>query len=398
MNTYNDPLLDVFYRLRDFHKFPLGISDYLDVISCLQSGIGVENIKDLQQLCVMLWTKSDKEAASLREIFSQVIGSSSFSSAQNTNQDNDNYEVTSNQRSEQLQNSNEPSLEREYTINEYPEKHISTTPSVQNTLGKDFSNTQEVDKFVETKTDSFSLGQDDTIQVVQAIRGRKQKDFDINSTHFQHQITDYYLPVNQRQMKQSWRSLSRKVRDGSFLEFDLIATIEKIASNGFFLSPVFIPQRSNRTNLVLFIDRGGSMSPFHSISDNLINTAKGDSHLNTTEVFYFHDYPEFFLYHDPIRLEAKILHDVLSSFSEQTCVLIVGDAGAARGYLDLERTKRTRVFIQQIQQFASSYAWINPLPQSRWTNTTASEVARYIPMFEMSVSGLNATIRKLSSR
>jgi uncharacterized protein with von Willebrand factor type A (vWA) domain len=44
------------------------------------------------------------------------------------------------------------------------------------------------------------------------------------------------------------------------------------------------------------------------------------------------------------------------------------------------------------------YAWLNPMPNHRWRNTTAEEIARFVPMFEMNRRGLDAAIDILRGR
>ena len=72
--------------------------------------------------------------------------------------------------------------------------------------------------------------------------------------------------------------------------------------------------------------------------------------------------------------------------------------GAARGYFDQERKARTKEFIQRLEKSIRFFAWLNPMPIVRWEYTTAAEIARMIPMFEMSRPGLNSAINILRGR
>jgi len=44
------------------------------------------------------------------------------------------------------------------------------------------------------------------------------------------------------------------------------------------------------------------------------------------------------------------------------------------------------------------YAWLNPMPSECWRQTTGEEIARFVPMFEMSPQGMNAAISVLRGR
>lgn len=140
------------------------------------------------------------------------------------------------------------------------------------------------------------------------------------------------------------------------------------------------------------------MVPFHALSRQLIETVNRGGLVQQTHVYYFHDYPAEYLYLEPARLEARQVLEVLMGFDAYTAVLVISDAGAARGGLDLQRVKQTGVFLQRLAQYARRFAWINPLPNPRWANTTAGEIARLVPMFDMSRRGLDDAINTLRGR
>jgi uncharacterized protein with von Willebrand factor type A (vWA) domain len=199
-------------------------------------------------------------------------------------------------------------------------------------------------------------------------------------------------------MKQGWRYLRRPAREGVPIELDVEATVAKMGREGILLEPVLMPPRSNRTDLVLMIDQEGSMVPFHELSRQLIETAQRGGRLRQTRVFYFHDYPDEYLYRHPALLNAQPISEVLEEIGERAVVLIISDGGAARGNFDQERVGSTQVWIEQLQQSVRYFAWLNPMPNDCWRHTTAEEIARLLPMFEMSRQGMNAAISVLRGR
>ena len=140
------------------------------------------------------------------------------------------------------------------------------------------------------------------------------------------------------------------------------------------------------------------MAPFHHLSRQLIDKAVRGGNLTQTSVYYFYNYPEKYFYTDPTRIKAQLTTDVLESVDERAGVLIVSDAGAARGNYNPVRVEYTQKFIEQLQQSVRYYAWLNPMPNDSWQYTTAGEIARFVPMFEMSRQGLNAAINTLRGR
>jgi uncharacterized protein len=208
-----------------------------------------------------------------------------------------------------------------------------------------------------------------------------------------------YLPVKRRQMKQSWRHLRRMIREGVATELDMAATVRQVAHDGILLHPVMIPPRINKTELVLLLDQDGSMVPFHALSLQLAETAQRGGRLRQSRTYYFHNCPVDYLYHDAWHQEAQPTSDVLAQFRrDRTVVLIFSDAGAARSGMNAERVKLTVEFLRQLKRRVNHVTWLNPMPKSRWADTTAGHISRYVPMFEGTRRGLDQAIGVLQGR
>jgi len=208
-----------------------------------------------------------------------------------------------------------------------------------------------------------------------------------------------YLPVTQRQMKQSWRHLRRTVREGLATELDMEATVRQIACEGILLELRLIPPRVNRTELVLLIDQDGSMVPFHSLSGRLAETAQRGGRLGKAGIYYFHNCPIDYLYTDRWHQQAESIPTVLARLRrDRTVILIFSDGGAARGGLNFRRVSLTIAFLRQLKQHVHYVAWVNPMPKTRWAGTTAGEIAPYVPMFEGTRQGLDQAIDILRGR
>jgi uncharacterized protein with von Willebrand factor type A (vWA) domain len=211
--------------------------------------------------------------------------------------------------------------------------------------------------------------------------------------------TNEYSPLTRRQMKQSWRFLRRMVRTGIPVELDIEATLNQIGRQGTLLEPVLIPRRVNRSKLLLLIDQDGSMVPFHGFSARLVETAMRGGQLDDINIYYFHNCPLNYLYGDQYSQRAELIDEVMSNnLSYYTSVLIFSDAGAARGTLNTERVELTNAFLTVLKRRIRYVAWLNPVPSSRWQGTTANQISRFIPMFELNKRGLDNTISVLRGR
>ena len=345
------PLLDIFKSLRQRHGLPLGIDEYLVVLRSLQAGFGIGSRQELEQLCCFVWAKSEEENRLIKRLFQQIWQ----------------YE---------LENEDKRSLDtKPIDKAETPEESLSDEPLSE----------------LETQPSLTP----EPVQTVQAVRSNRQ---DRELRRLRYSLLTEYFPVTRRQMKQCWRYLRRPVREGIPIELDLEATVAKMSREGMLLEPVLLPPRSNRTDLVLMIDQEGSMVPFHELSRQLRETAERGGRLRQTRVFYFHDYADEYLYRHPALLEAQPITEVLAEIGERAVVLIVSDGGAARGNFDQERVESTKVWIEQLQQSVRYCAWLNPMPNECWQDTTAGEIARLLPMFEMNRQGMNAAIGVLRGR
>ncbi|MBV6628018.1 MAG: hypothetical protein KI793_34720 [Rivularia sp. (in: Bacteria)] len=209
------------------------------------------------------------------------------------------------------------------------------------------------------------------------------------------QISEY-PPLTRRQMKQSWRYLRRMLREGVPTELDVEATVDSISKQGVLLEPVIVPRRVNRSKLLLLLDLDGSMMPFQNLSNQLAETARKGGRLENTDIYYFHNCPIDYLYRDRYYQMAEKIDDALTCpSSHYTAALLFSDAGAARGGLNPERVEVTAQFLEQLKQQVRNIAWLNPMPRYRWFGTTAGQIARFVPMFELSRQGLHNAIAVL---
>lgn len=242
----------------------------------------------------------------------------------------------------------------------------------------------------------LNKGLNDEVQVAQAIHQKADRNSERSLNSFSK--NSEYFPMTSRQMQQSWRYLRRLVREGPPVELDVAATIRQVSCDGMLLQPILRARRVNRNELLLLVDQDGSMVPFHSLSERLAKTAISGGRLASTGIYYFHNCPSEYLYHDPYHQEAEAISDVLAEVhSEYTGVLIFSDAGAARGAFNQQRLDLTIDFLEQLRGQLRYVAWLNPMSRDRWDGT-ASEISKHVPMFELSHQGLNQAIDVLRGK
>ncbi|NEQ64355.1 MAG: hypothetical protein F6K21_02430 [Symploca sp. SIO2D2] len=391
MNPAEIPLLNLllhlFKRLR-WYGFPLGIEDYMLVLQALQAGFGIGDRQALERLCCTLWAKSEEETRQIHQLLNEML------------EKPDIYRELPPDSESPLPISETSNALPSQTSSPKPEEPVvpstpQPTHKTSNPPPSPTSSPEPEEPTSETSSPADLFPDTEPEQVIQAIRSSHPDSLEMR---YSPESEARYLPVTSRQMKQSWRFLRRPVREGKLEELDVPGTVDKFCREGILLEPVLMPRYSNRAELVLLVDQGGSMVPFHHLSRQLVDKARRGGNIKQIKVYYFYNYPEKYLYSDPTRLKAQLVTEVLASIGERAGVLIVSDAGAARGNYNLDRVEYTQKFLQQLTESVRYYAWLNPMPDESWQYTTAGKIARLVPMFEMSRQGLNAAINTLRGR
>ena len=194
-------------------------------------------------------------------------------------------------------------------------------------------------------------------------------------------------------MSYFWRYLRRPRADGPLDVLDLRQTVELAAQRGIFLEAVYRRREVNHAHLVLFIDREGSMMPLHRFTRDIVETAQADKTLfERLGVYYFYNVPGTHVYEDSALSKPVLLSQILEHFDNDTSVLIVSDAGAARGQRQMRRLRETARFIALLKQRTTLIGWLNPMPRDRWADTTAGLLRRLVPMAQMDGNGFSYLI------
>lgn len=341
-----DLITRAFISLRQ-RGFKLGVGELLAVQQTLEGGFG-ETLEALAETLKILWCSSPSQQSQFDPIWQSLLVSSTPKQSEKTPTKEPKLE-THKQRGEETREIPSP-LPQETLIEIKPEPQVESLP---------------------VRAASFTPVENQD-----------------NGT-----LQEYY-PISRRSMVYNWRYLRRLVPDGILDVLDIKSTIEQVTHQGFYLSPVYRRRESNHAHLLLLLDQNGSMDPFHRFSRDLVETAVYESSLQPEKVnvFYFHNVPGNSVYQDIYLTEPIALQTVLASCDNQTSILIVSDAGAARGYRELKRIRATTSFLFKLKRYTSLVAWLNPMPEERWLGSSAEIVANLVPMYEMDRTGLSNAI------
>lgn len=382
-------LYQLFETTRTKLKLPLGVEEYDALLQLIDKRDVIQTAADLRFACELLWIKKNVHLEPFRALFQNL---------QETQQE------------QVLTLLARQALEKETSEEQEQESHSKTPNTPEPTTSAEDKNTdvpgeakteqaedkvkQEVKKQEEDAEVLLSLEESE-----EGVALREEKHVSQSILAHPYILSDAYHPINQRDMKQSWRFLRQQTPTYFTSDIDLQRTIRDFAKEGFLGKVHYQRHFEDQVKLLLLIDYKGSMIAFHSLAKLLIQTASYDQKIGHTKTYFFHDVPKAHLFLNMARTKAIRKEKLLQKLStKHTRVLIFSDAGAARGRLDLSRIDDTWDFLDELRPMVRQIAWLNPIPRGRWVNTTAAEIAEITPMFETSDSGFRAAIRHLRGK
>jgi uncharacterized protein with von Willebrand factor type A (vWA) domain len=324
----------------------LSTRDYLDALRALECGFGCADRQDLQKLAVALWARCDEEERLIRRAFAGIPHPSP-------------EEV-------QLFESLGSSVNRDAA----PEQVSESRPPTSNERGEKVHSDQEAR--VEFESRPAKSG----IPLPPAPRALADPD------SF---ILEPQTVISRRRLAVVWRRFRKMSPSGARIELDVGACISEQCRVGALQAPILRPDRINLAKLAVLADLSPSMSPWRpfiqAVSDSLAMSG-----LRAPRLRYFENDPLDNLFGDPLLQHAEVTIDFLRQ-CQGSALLVVSDAGAARGFFNPARLKRSRRFLEDARQFCSAIVWIVPMPRARWANTTAGGLARslsatFLPLSE----------------
>lgn len=184
---------------------------------------------------------------------------------------------------------------------------------------------------------------------------------------------------------------------------DVEATIDKTCRNAGEIEFVWKDKEKKSAKVVLFMDVGGSMTPYTQMVDRLFSAAS--CQLTRLRHFYFHNclYQDIWLNME--RNDSVSTAEYLKNEDDDYKAIIVGDAEMApseltwvNGAVDYWYRNDIPgiVWLQRLRDKFKDIIWLNPLPASTWNQVNSIRMVRqFFPMFELTIEGLDEGIKFL---
>jgi uncharacterized protein with von Willebrand factor type A (vWA) domain len=219
------------------------------------------------------------------------------------------------------------------------------------------------------------------------------------------QNLDDKLELGTRNIKLALRKLRKFAREGAADQLDLDNTISSTARNAGLLDLKFVPERHNAVKVLLFLDVGGSMSPYVRVCEELFSAARSEfKHL---KYFYFHNFIYESVWQDNTRRHSDRIstHEVMRTYGRDYKLIFVGDASMSPyeivqpgGSIEHWNEEAGAVWMQRLLKTWPHHVWLNPEPESRWSHTQSIKIVRQLiedRMFPLTLEGLDRAIKAL---
>ena len=399
------PLYYFLERLRQ-NDFPVGVGEYERFLRALNisAGIDIDDYEIILQtlsehaalggannayprnyllrLCKLLWLKPGQSARLFEDIFEETFALD--------------FEKINKPTTEQDDQKNKPvSAKPEINIPEKkanPEAIITDKPATgEKKPGGNLQTETSFDNIVAVR---IEMGEDNTTQTIDM--DPEEKEFEKSKFL----LTQNYVPLNRRKIQQELRKFSSFSKVERTSEVDIDKTIGNVVRQGFFNEVAYKINKKNIATVLVLVDHEGSMVAFDNLSENILSQLgiflqKGKKKKDTTlKTYYFYNvWGKFLFKNKPHTLyddTDKILKGIKNRHSG---VIIISDAGAARGTYNEKRINATKDMLQKLKGNCNRVAWLNPMPKRRWANTSAERIGENVAMFEASERGIKEMVQ-----
>lgn len=218
--------------------------------------------------------------------------------------------------------------------------------------------------------------------------------------------------LNVRQIKLALKKLKTLKKEGR-PEISINKTIDATCKNSGDIEIIFERSRKNKLKLLLLMDVGGSMSPHAERVSKLFSAAHQINHFQNFDYYYFHNMIYDSVYKDA-NFQIKLsLKDFYKKHPRDTKVIFVGDASMHSyeffqktgmfdyyGYKFLKNKENKDIKtgeqrLLELKEYFTSCIWLNPDPKKYWRHETVEPISDIVPMFFLSLDGLEDGIREL---
>lgn len=257
------------------------------------------------------------------------------------------------------------------------------------------------------RPDDLPQGNPEIIQVVR--KPRRKPGHALPLWNFKDFREDNVLNIRQFQM--AFRRLCLySDQFGPEVELDIQRTVHDTCQKGGLLQIRQKKPRRNAIKVLMFIDCGGTMTPYHALCSRLFQAVSRSNRFKDLKIYYFHNCIDEYLYTNPtLRLKYEVsTKKVLRECDKDYKVIFVGDATMDVNeliYPPVEVTRNNQGFSGQdwlnyILKRYRSTVWLTPVLRKKGScmgtwGAAYDIITDLFQMYPLTVKGLEDAMEQL---
>ena len=399
---------EFFYLLRQY-GLDVSTTEWLTVQQALSLGLHRSSLTGFYDLCRAILCKSESEYDKFDQAFEEYFYDV-FYTATGRLRDDLPEDVLA-----MLQRPNRPDpLQYTHTLEEEAQLAALRRRAMEEQEGTPIYEDSQAQLEGEVFDGSHDIRPDDLPQanpdVIQVVRKpRRKPGHALPLWNFKDFREDNVLNIRQFQM--AFRRLCLySDQFGPEVELDIQRTIHDTCQKGGLLQIRQKKPRRNAIKVLMFIDSGGTMTPYHDLCSRLFQAVSRSNRFKDLKIYYFQNCIDEYLYTNPtLRLKYEVsTQKVLRECDKDYKVIFVGDATMDVNeliYPPAEVTRNNQGFSGQdwlnyILKRYRSTVWLTPILRKKGTcmgtwGAAYDIITDLFQMYPLTVKGLEDAMEQL---
>lgn len=399
---------DFFYLLRQY-GLDVSTTEWLTVQQALSLGLHSSSLTGFYDLCRAILCKSESEYDKFDQAFEEYFYAV-FYTATGRLRDDLPEDVLA-----MLQRPNRPDpLQYTHTLEEEAQLAALRRRAMEEQEGTPIYEDSQAQLEGEVFDGSHNIRPDDLPQgnpeIIQVVRKpRRKPGHALPLWNFKDFREDNVLNIRQFQM--AFRRLCLySDQFGPEVELDIQRTIHDTCQKGGLLQIRQKKPRRNAIKVLMFIDCGGTMTPYHALCSRLFQAVSRSNRFKDLKIYYFHNCIDEYLYTNPtLRLKYEVsTKKVLRECDKDYKVIFVGDATMDVNellYPPAEVTRNNQGFSGQdwlnyILKRYRSTVWLTPVLRKKGScmgtwGAAYDIITDLFQMYPLTVKGLEDAMEQL---
>lgn len=402
-------MFDAFFYLLRQYGLDVSTTEWLTVQQALSLGLHGSSLTGFYDLCRAILCKSESEYDKFDQAFEEYFYDV-FYTATGRLRDDLPEDVL-----DMLQRPNRPDpLQYTHTLEEEAQLAALRRRAMEEQEGTPIYEDSQAQLEGEVFDGSHNIRPDDLPQgnpeIIQVVRKpRRKPGHALPLWNFKDFREDNVLNIRQFQM--AFRRLCLySDQFGPEVELDIQRTVHDTCQKGGLLQIRQKKPRRNAIKVLMFIDCGGTMTPYHALCSRLFQAVSRSNRFKDLKIYYFHNCIDEYLYTNPtLRLKYEVsTKKVLRECDKDYKVIFVGDATMDVNellYPPAEVTRNNQGFSGQdwlnyILKRYRSTVWLTPVLRKKGScmgtwGAAYDIITDLFQMYPLTVKGLEDAMEQL---